>query len=151
MQASDGSFYGTTSLGGTNNWGTVFKINADGALSTLYNFCSQVNCADGRYPLAALIQASDGNLYGTAYSGGGNANAGAVFEITTAGSLTTVYDFCSRPGCSDGEGPFASLVEATNGTFYGTTLGGEGGGGGIVFSLSTGLTPRTERPPTPAK
>jgi uncharacterized repeat protein (TIGR03803 family) len=150
IQATDGDFYGTTLGGGTNNWGTVFKINSTGTLTTLYNFCTQANCTDGRDSVAALTQATDGNFYGTTQSGG-PANAGTVFEITAAGALTTVYDFCSRPGCFDGQSPFAALIQAADGNFYGTTLGGEGGGGGIVFSLSTSLNGPTGARSTQSK
>src|ERR1022692_3217407 len=62
VQASDGNFYGTTFHGGTEDVGTVFRITPGGTLTTLYNFCSQTNCADGGDPYAGLVQASDGNL-----------------------------------------------------------------------------------------
>jgi uncharacterized repeat protein (TIGR03803 family) len=45
VRATDGNLYGTTQAGGANNAGTVFKIISDGTLTTLYNFCSQLNCA----------------------------------------------------------------------------------------------------------
>ncbi len=70
IQATDGNFYGTASSGGANGEGTVFKITPKGNLTTLYSFCSQSSCADGANPSAALIQATDGNFYGTASSGG---------------------------------------------------------------------------------
>ena len=81
VQASNGNFYGATSVGGANGLGTVFEFTAGGALSALYSFCSQPNCADGAEPLAGLVQASDGNLYGTTFAGGAS-GGGAVFEIT---------------------------------------------------------------------
>lgn len=78
--ATDGNFYGTTVWGGhpptcsqAVGSGTVFKITAAGDLTTLYNFCSETNCADGAWPAGGLIQAVDGNLYGTTSVSGANA------------------------------------------------------------------------------
>jgi uncharacterized repeat protein (TIGR03803 family) len=151
LQATNGNFYGTTQSGGANNasscttnitsgCGTVFEITPAGKLTTLYSFCSQPNCADGWEPLAGLVQATNGNLYGTTNRGGigleGN-TVGTVFEITTAGQLTTLYTFCSQPNCTDGEYPSMSLVQATNGNFYGTTDGGGANGGGTVFEITS--------------
>jgi uncharacterized repeat protein (TIGR03803 family) len=74
VQGADGNFYGTTQMGGTNLYhgagGTVFKITPGGAFTTLYNFCSQPNCADGDNPFGELVLGTDGNLYGTTYMGG---------------------------------------------------------------------------------
>ena len=71
MLGTDGNFYGTTYLGGNNNGaGTVFKITTQGMLTTLYAFCAQTNCTDGANPGTALLQSTDGNFYGTTYSGG---------------------------------------------------------------------------------
>jgi len=125
LLASDGNFYGTTSGGGANgDYGTVFKITAEGALTTLYSFCAQANCVDGSAPTGTLIQATDGNLYGTTNMGGANGDYGTVFRITRSGRLRTLYSFCGNPNCADGSNPVAGLVQATDGHFYGTTLGG---------------------------
>ena len=67
MQASDGNLYGTTADGGTNGDGTVFRITTNGVLTPLYSFTGG---HDGTFPEATLVQASDGNLYGTTYQGG---------------------------------------------------------------------------------
>jgi len=100
VQATDGNFYGTTSGGGTNCYpyecGTVFKITPNGTLTTLYNFCSQSNCSDGDNPTAALVQATDGNFYGTTEGGGASGNCGShgcgtLFKITPGGMLPTVH------------------------------------------------------------
>src|ERR1039457_5094645 len=151
VQAANGDFHGTTEYGGTNGeyGGTVFKITPSGALTTLYSFCSQTNCADGTEPKAGLVQAADGEFYGTTFSGGANGYGGTVFKITPSGSLTTLYSFCSQGGisCTDGEAPYAGLVQDTNGDFYGTTYGGANNGG-TVFRLSVGLGPFVKpRPP----
>jgi uncharacterized repeat protein (TIGR03803 family) len=80
IQATDGNLYGMTGGGGANSAGTVFKITPSGALTTLYNFCSLANCADGSDPGAGLLQATNGILYGTTYDGGANGD-GAVFSL----------------------------------------------------------------------
>ena len=96
IQASDGLFYGTTDAGGTNGgWGTVFRMTADGTLTTLYSF----GYDDGAYPAAGLVQATDGNFYGTT-SEGGWGGQGTVFRITTNGILTTVVWFNGANGAN---------------------------------------------------
>ncbi len=145
LQANDGNFYGTTYSGGstisaTNNGeGVVFQVTPSGTLTVIYNFCSQTNCTDGSLPVGALIQATDGNLYGTTAGGGAN-NRGTVFKITLGGSLTTLYSFCNQAGCSDGSQPYAGLVQASDGNFYGTTRFGGTNGHGSVFSITSGGT-----------
>jgi uncharacterized repeat protein (TIGR03803 family) len=156
VQGANGDFYGTTFVGGAggdcpadDGCGTVFKITPSGVLTTLYNFCSQGgnNCTDGEFPQAALTQGTDGNLYGTTLGGGAN-SGGTVFSITPSGALTTLYSFCTLSGCTDGELPYAALIQDTNGTFYGTTYMGGGNNDGTVFSLSVGLGPFVETQPT---
>lgn len=129
VEGLDQNFYGTASAGGTCGigfgCGTVFKITANGEFSTVYNFCSQTNCIDGNEPVAGLLLASDGNFYGTTYSGGAN-NSGTIFRLTHRGQLTTLYSFCSQPNCSDGAEPDAALIQGTDGSLYGTTqFGGD--------------------------
>ena len=120
VQANDGNLYGTTKNGGANNGGTVFKITPGGALTRLYSFCSLSNCLDGYITYAGLVQATDGNLYGTMVLGGAH-DDGTVFKITPSGTRTTLYSFCSQSGCTDGRYPEAGLVQATDGNLYGTT------------------------------
>jgi len=64
----------------------------------------------------SLVQGTDGQLYGTAASGGGN-GLGTAYKITTAGAFTQLYSFCSQAGCADGGVPYAGLVMAANGNF----------------------------------
>src|SRR5580698_8187921 len=90
LQASDGSFFGTTYAGGNNGGGTVFRIDTKGSFKTVYSFCSQTDCADGSSPYAGLFQAPSRNLYGTTESGG-TASAGSVFRLTLSGSLTGLH------------------------------------------------------------
>jgi len=150
MQAADGELYGTTSGGGADGAGTVFRITPSGTLTTLYSFCSLEHCADGRDPHAGLIQATDGNLYGATVAGGTNVG-GTLFQITPSGTLTTLYRFCSQGyPCPDGKYP-AGLVQATNGNLYGTTIDGGANLAGTVFGLSLGLAPFVESLPTAGK
>jgi uncharacterized repeat protein (TIGR03803 family) len=102
-------------------------------LGTLYSFCSQANCTDGAYPLAGLIQATDGNFYGTAYAGGAT-GYGAAFKITPAGTLTTLHSFMY----TDGASPYAGPVQGTDGNFYGTTVEGGTNSNGTVFKITPG-------------
>src|SRR5580700_8487891 len=141
VQGYYGDFYGVTEEGGTYSYGTVFKITPSGTLTTLHSFSGGL---DGDTPTSTLIQATDGNLYGTASYDGLYPNFGTVFKITTSGELTTLFNFDSK----DGSYPYAALVQATNGGFYGTTYDGGGSracpygyGCGTVFSLSVGLGP----------
>jgi uncharacterized repeat protein (TIGR03803 family) len=153
VQATDGNFYGTTVFGGAYSYGSVFKITPAGTLATLHSFAG----TDGSGPLAELVQATDGNFYGTAEQGGFYANCtdgcGTIFKITAAGTLTTLHSFAG----TDGSGPYAGLVQATDGNFYGTTAyGGTSGacgltGCGTIFKLSVGLGPFVETRPTSGK
>ena len=128
VQASDGNLYGTTNTGGANGWGTVFKMTPSGTLTILYSFTGG---SDEGVPGTALIQAKDGNLYGTTAGGGASGN-GTVFKITTSGTLTTLHVFSG----SDGAGP-NGLIQAKDGNLYGTTYGGGANGdNGTVFQLT---------------
>lgn len=127
VEGTDGNFYGTTSNGGPGGYGTIFKVTPKGELTTLHTF----EFTDGKFPYDALIQASDGNFYGTTYTGGANdpqacegSGCGTVFKITPSGTLTTLYNFCAQPNCSDGQWPSGGVVEGTDGNFYGTTQAG---------------------------
>lgn len=132
IQGVDGNFYGTAS-GGTYGAGLVFKLTPEGNLTGLYSFCAQTNCTDGQNP-GGLIQATNGNLYGTT-SGGGAHDRGTVFELTLQGSPTTLYSFCGQNNCTDGESP-NGLIQASDGNFYGITTYGGGYGYGTVFELT---------------
>jgi uncharacterized repeat protein (TIGR03803 family) len=134
VQGNDDNFYGTTASGGPNgNKGTVYQMTPDGTLTTLVYF----NGTNGSYPLAGLVQGSDGSFYGTTVSGGAKGK-GTVFQMTSAGVLTTLVSFSNANGAA----PLAALVQGTNGNFYGTTsLGGNlsvnnGAGFGTVFEMT---------------
>lgn len=134
-QGLDGNIYGTTSSGGTNSKGTVFRVTPEGTLTTLYNFCGQAKCTDGSEPEWGLVLATNGNFYGTTYYGGAY-NEGTVFEITSAGELTTLYSFCAQARCPDGAFPNA-LIQGSDGNLYGVTeYGGLGASYGSVFKIT---------------
>jgi uncharacterized repeat protein (TIGR03803 family) len=136
FQAENGQFYGVTSTGGSaSNDGTVFELTSEGTLTTLHSF----HGADGAFP-TGLIEASDGNFYGTTQIGG-TQNAGTVFKMTPSGDFTTLYSFCSQTSCTDGQNPYAGLVQADDGNLYGTTAFGGVNGAGTVFKLLLGLAP----------
>lgn len=135
VQGSDGNLYGTTQYGGAANIGTVFKLTQGGALTTLYSFCSKSQCTDGSLPDAGLVQASDGNFYGTTFWGGSQ-NSGTLFKITSSGTLTTLHSFCSLANCADGANPHAALTIGSDGNFYGTTSEGGAAKAGGVFKFT---------------
>jgi uncharacterized repeat protein (TIGR03803 family) len=196
IQATDGNFYGTTNYGGSYDGGTVFKITSGGTLTTLYNFCES-GCEQSSYPLAGLVQGTDGDLYGTTggvitkscplscgtvfkittsgtlttlhtFDGtdgyiprgliqatdgdfyglttdGGSSNGcangcGTAFKITSSGTLTKIYDFCSDKNCTDGSYPAAALVQGIDGNFYGTASFGGTYDKGTVFKLTSSGT-----------
>jgi uncharacterized repeat protein (TIGR03803 family) len=157
VQASNGDFYGTATAGGASTncaggCGTAFEITPAGTLTPLHSF----DGSDGSFPEAGLVQATDGNFYGTTGSGGASTNCtggcGTVFELTPTGTLTTLHSFDGTDGSL-----IAGLIQGTDGTFYGlTTTGGSDDscdyvgivGCGTVFSLGTGLGPFVEIRPT---
>jgi uncharacterized repeat protein (TIGR03803 family) len=131
--ASDGNLYGTTTYGGAENLGTVFRVTPAGGFSTVYSFDGLV----GSYPLVNLMQGSDGNLYGTT-ANGGEFNSGAIFKLTLSGAATNLHSFTApdtNEVNADGFGPHGALVQASDGNFYGTTFGGVYGGG-TIFKIS---------------
>jgi len=155
IEDASGNLYGTTTDGGTNHGGTVFKLDNTGQEMVLYGFCSASNCTDGADPSSGLIQDAAGNLYGVTERGGANTSAdggvggGTVFKLaisTVPGggwTETVLYSFCPESNCTDGEQPSAGLVQDAAGNLYGTTLYGgantsaNGGlGGGAVFKLA---------------
>jgi uncharacterized repeat protein (TIGR03803 family) len=184
VMGNAGTFYGTTELGGLNDFGTIFYLRSDGTLITLYNFdgynggvpfgsliqgvdgelygttsegaaggcrrgCGTVfrlniyreiytvlhrfyrRIGDGAFPDAGLLQATDGNFYGTTAEGGTN-NEGTVFSMNSKGDLTILYSF----NRTDGEAPEASLVEGPDGYLYGTTTSGGVDRDGTIFKVS---------------
>jgi len=148
IQGADGDFYGTTGLGGSSKTcgyygcGTVFKVTPEGAFATL----AGLNEAIASEPRDGLVQARDGNFYGTGDFGGA-CNCGAVFEVTPEGALIQLHSFNNSSG---GYFPSEGLLQATNGGFYGDTFYSTPGYG-AVFALSTGLGPFVSSVPTRGK
>ena len=144
-----GSLYGTTMSGGAHEYGTVFQFNpGTGAFDVLYSFCSEANCADGRWPFRVKLAIDTaGNLYGTASQGGNANDAGIVFEMVRGSSgrqYKILYTFCAEVPCADGRIPATGLtyVGAASGTsydgtspLYGTAEFGGAHDRGVVFEL----------------
>ena len=130
IQGTDGNFYGVSRRGGPEGSGSVFKVSASGQSVPLHQFCLTSGCPDGYSPVGALVQASNGNFYGTTFNGGTGAHCplftggcGTIFEVTSKGQFSTIYNFCSQVNCTDGAYPEGGLIQGVNGNLYGTTAG----------------------------
>ena len=135
VPGTDGNFYGTTSSGGANGVGTIFRIGSSGILTSLWSF---TGCGDGAYPIGGLVLGSDGNFYGTTSGAGtGPSGFGTLFQISPSGGLTTRHSF----GGGDGATPYASLVQGSDGSFYGITYQGGTNSYGNVFRIYVPLNP----------
>lgn len=136
VRDSSGNLYGTTFYGGGGNCfdglnpgcGTVFKLDSSGTYTVLHAFSG---ASDGGWSTAALVLATDGNLYGTA-SGAGLYGSGTAFRVSTSGMFTLLHTFT---GGSDGARPMGTLIQDSTGTIYGTTAGGGKLGFGTVFKF----------------
>jgi len=124
----DGLFYGMTEQGGAGGEGTTFSVASNGAFTTLNAFGG----ANGGLPHGALLLAADGNFYGTTSVGGAN-NKGTIFRMTPSGAITTLHSFS---GGDDGATPYGSLVQGSDGRFYGGTGSGGSGGAGTAFAMT---------------
>jgi uncharacterized repeat protein (TIGR03803 family) len=125
---SQGNVYGTTSFGGSNGTGTVFKIDPSGTEFVLLT----LNSTYGIFPFAGLIMDSQGNLYGTTSSGGLNScSCGTVFKIDSSGTPTVFHNFIG----TDGKYPLAGLIMDSSGNLYGTATNGGSNGAGTVFKI----------------
>ncbi|PYX30259.1 MAG: hypothetical protein DMG77_10080 [Acidobacteria bacterium] len=135
VQGTDGNFYGNARFGGSSSscsgCGVVYKMTSGGTITVLHNFDGYPT--DGSQPVGVLVQANDGNLYGTTYVGGAN-NQGTVYKITTSGTYTLLYSFHDVGG-SDGINPWTGLASGTDGNLYGTAQGGTHGGG-VLFKIT---------------
>jgi uncharacterized repeat protein (TIGR03803 family) len=137
---SAGNLYSTTSAGGTNGFGTVFKVDRTGKETVLHPFSGGI---DGATPLASLIQDSKGNFYGTTYVGGAGCcrfGKGVVFKMDSTGHETVLHRF-GLPQ-HDGARPAADLIRDSAGNLYGTT--GYGGGGSGCSGLGCGAVFRVD-------
>lgn len=135
VQGADGNLYGTTTAGGTTNAGVIYKITTAGKLTVLVNF-DNVNTLDCYQAFAGLIAGSDGNLYG-ATIWGGTSGYGEIFQMTTSGAYTALYNFVA----ASGDGAYSTPMQHTSGKLFGlTTRGGVDGKGGI-YSYDSGIGP----------
>jgi uncharacterized repeat protein (TIGR03803 family) len=133
LQASDGNFYGLSVHGGTYGLGTAFVISAQGNETVLHSFGA---AADGATPFGTLVQASDGSLYGMTSAGGAYSN-GIAFSLTLQGAETVLHSFGLG---TDGANPAGSLIQASDGNFYGLTRDGGANGTGAAIVLSASGT-----------
>ncbi len=133
VQGADGAFYGTSSEGGSNAAGTIFRITTGGSFTVLRHLSSS---ADGRNPRAGLVRGTDGAFYGTTYGGGSNGH-GTIFRITAGGTYTVLRHLSSL---TDGRNPEAELVQGNDGAFYGSTYNGGSNGWGTIFRITAGGT-----------
>ena len=130
---TDGNLYGTTAYGGTNFFnGTAFKITPGGTFTTIHSFGTGGDL--GAYPTGGLVQAANGNFYGTT-AVGGSTNHGSFYTMTPGGTVTTLYSFCPTGICTDGQGP-GGLLLATDGNFYGLTVAGGANNVGTIFQVT---------------
>ena len=134
IQASDGNFYGVTVEGGTLNQGVAFKMTPGGTVTVLYDF--SLTAADGNEPVGGLIQATDGNFYGTLTFGGAGTE-GSLYRLTPAGVFTKLHDFRTQTGSY----PQSTLLQHTSGKLYGITTDGGTYGSGVIFEYDAGLGP----------
>lgn len=129
---TDNNLYGTTYLGGTSGDGIVFRISTSGSYTVLYNF----DGTHGANPNGPLAQGSDGFFYGTTANGGAS-SSGVVFKLVGGGKISVLH---SLNGTSEGSQPFAGLLQATDGNFYGSASGGGStscsGGCGTLFKIA---------------
>jgi uncharacterized repeat protein (TIGR03803 family) len=136
-EGTDGNYYGSTPFGGVSGQGVVFKVTPAGVETLLHSFAG--GSTDGANPYTALIQGTDGNFYGTTNSGGDAScvgGCGTVFKLTPAGAESILYLFtASAFGGPQPPSP-SSLLQGTDGNFYGTTANGGGFGTGAVFRLT---------------
>lgn len=144
VQASNGKLYGiTNNAGGSTNTGMVFSMTA-GAAPDILSVLAPVSGTTAWDARAGLVQASDGNLYGTAVTGAGSITNGGVFRLTTAGMVTNILTFSGTSGNNLGSVPRAPLIIGHDGQLWGTTnTGGTGGGGGVIFKTTVGGTQTT--------
>lgn len=142
VRDNSGNVYGTTVVGGSSGWGTVFKIDEIGDESVLYNFTLG---ADGGIPTGPLVRDSSGNLYGATNDGGipnacfvGRFGCGVVFKLDSSGNETVLYTFTG--GLDGGEPLYGALVRDSSGNLYGTTAAGGSADNGVIFKVDTSGT-----------
>lgn len=135
LQASNGQLYGITQIGSNpSGFGEIFRATLAGTVTTIHTF---TNGLDGGTPQTSLMQASDGNIYGTT-SQGGAAGGGTIFQVTLADAFATMHSFILADGI-DPETSSPGLAQGSDGKLYGVTTSGGASNGGTVFSYDLGL------------
>jgi uncharacterized repeat protein (TIGR03803 family) len=125
-----GNIYGTAFEGGSTNFGLVYQLSAQGNERVL-NF----NGPNGAYPESNLVLGVRSGFFGTT-GGGGTYDGGTVFKVTASGEEAVLYNFCSKPLCTDGYLPVAGLVHDAIGNLYGITYYGGASNKGTVFEVT---------------
>jgi uncharacterized repeat protein (TIGR03803 family) len=133
VQGMDGNFYGVTAQGGASGGGVAFKLKPHGNVIVLHNFTGGT---DGNNEVGGLVQATDGNFYGTNNLGGAH-GWGVLFRLGPTGVFKVLHAFDWDTGAS----PQAALVQQTNGLLYGTAAVGGSAGDGTFYSLDLKLAP----------
>jgi len=134
--AADGSLFGTTSSGGTDDFGTLFKVTTGGVFTPLVSFTGISGVAKGSAPSGEMLLHSDGNFYGTT-SGGGASEFGTIFKLTPAGVLTTLAQFTGTGGSVRGANPVGRLATNASGVLFGVAQSGGASNFGTAFKITT--------------
>jgi uncharacterized repeat protein (TIGR03803 family) len=133
-QGEDGSLYSTAQTGGANDWGAVWKITPAGSERLLYSFCSATNCTDGDTPVSGLTLRPNSHFLGTTGLSDGFNGPGTIFDVSQAGSLSTLFTFSTN---TNGAAPATSPILGPDGAFYGVaSSGGASDNCGTVYRLS---------------
>lgn len=134
IKGTDGNFYGLTSAGGANTYGTIFKMSPDGSTFTVLRHFSYAS--DGTNPRGHLVQAGDGNFYGITTAGGAN-GVGTIFKITPSGTFSVLRHLNKT---TDGGSSYGSLTLGNDGNLYGITNSGGTYNYGTIFKITTAGT-----------
>ncbi len=136
---ASGNIYGATQGGGSQNFGTVFKLTPSGGSwteSVLHSFCSAANCTDGVEPIGGIVLDAHSNIYGVTPEGG-TLNLGVAYELSLSGGSwteTILQNFCEN--CTSGYYPQQTMILDANGNLYGNTSKGGTLAKGVAFELS---------------
>jgi uncharacterized repeat protein (TIGR03803 family) len=125
-----GNLYTTTS-GGNSTYGSIVRLTSPGGYRSVF-----FDGSNGSEPAAGvLVNPENRNLYGTT-TGNLARTYGNVFQVSSRGAITSLYDFCSLPNCTDGASPQAGVIGDTSGQLYGTTEYGGTNNQGVVFEIN---------------
>jgi uncharacterized repeat protein (TIGR03803 family) len=137
IQGTNGLLYGTTYIqfpsAGGYNYGSIYRMNTNGAIVQLATFNGNNFATVGTFPFAGMVQGRDGSFYGTSFYDGVSGN-GAVYRVTPNGTITGLGSLNN----TDGANPSSSPLQGADGAFYGTAQnGGTNGGWGTVFKVTS--------------